>query len=159
MARTRVLLITALASAALAAGCGSMGNGYPGIAPSNATVTRVLMQAGASRAPAAAPIEAAPGGVAPVALEVDKPGKRTRARADKAASKTTRSGARTAAPAAAPATAAAGGAAGTAGAAVQYRYLIELDRGGVRSFDFPADQKLHAGDRVFVTDSGQLELK
>lgn len=155
MARTRVLF-TALASAALAAGCGSMGNAYPTIAPSNATVTRVLMQAGAPLAPAAAPAEAPPGAVAPVALEVDKPGKRTRARADKAAPKTTRSGARTAAPAAAPATAAARGAAGTA---VQYRYLVELDRGGVRSFDFPADQKLHAGDRVFVTDSGQLELK
>lgn len=156
MARTRVLF-TALASAALAAACGSMENAYPTIAPSNATVTRVVMQAGAPLAPAAAPVEAARDGVAPVALEVDKPGKRAGARADKAASKKTApSGARSAGTAAAPATAAARGASSTA---LQYRYLVELDRGGLRAFDFPADQKLHAGDRVFVTDSGQLQRK
>lgn len=152
MARLRVLF-TALASAALAAGCGSMENAYPTIAPSNATVARVLMQAGAPLAAAAAPTETA--GVAPVALEVDKPGKRTRARADKAAPQPARAGARPAGTVA-PASTSAAAARGTA---VQYRYLVELDRGGLRSFDFPVDQKLHAGDRVFVTESGQLDLK
>jgi hypothetical protein len=140
---------------ALATGCSSMQDTYPSVPPSNATVARVLMQA-QSVAPLPAPAAAAPNVPATVAAtpvaDVDK--------ADKRGRKVVAQKAKPAAHPAAPstATAAAERPRTPAGAAPVYRYLVELDRGGSRSFDFEADQKLRAGDRVFVTDSGALNV-
>ena len=158
MAAPRPWFIAALA-VALATGCSSMQDTYPSVPPSNATVTRVLMQA-----PSVAPLPTPPAATAtlpsatttvaatPVA-DVDKADKRGRKGA----------AAQKAKPAAGPAapstvTATAERPRTPASAAPVYRYLVELDRGGSRSFDFEVDQKLRAGDRVFVTDSGALNV-
>jgi hypothetical protein len=161
-----------LASIALAAGCASNEGPYPGVPPTNATVTRVLMQAPSPLAAAPAPLDTA-AGVAPVALETGKAAdKRGRTRTDKAAQtaqaaqKAGKPAARADAPAGKAGTASAtadargsGGGRGATSAALQYRYFVELDRGGLRTFDFTDDQKLRAGDRVFVTDGGTLSVK
>ena len=157
MAAPRTWFIAATAAVALVTGCSSLQETYPGVPPSNATVTRVLMQApSVAPAPAAAsPAIASPTATVaatPVA-DVDKaekqgrkspPAQRAKPAARAAASSTASAAERPRAPAAT--------------AAPVYRYLVELDRGGWRSFDFEADQKLRAGDRVFVTDSGALNV-
>jgi hypothetical protein len=157
MAAPRPWFIAVTAAVALVAGCSSLGETYPRVPPSNATVTRVLMQApGSAPAPGAAPAASptSPNALAatPVA-DIDKADKlgRKGATAQKA-----KPGGRPATPS--TATAAADRPRAPATAAPVYRYLVDLDRGGSRSFDFEADQKLRAGDRVFVTDSGALTV-
>jgi len=161
MAAPRPWFIAALA-VALATGCSSMQDTYPSVPPSNATVTRVLMQAPSVAplpTPAAPPAATAtlPSATTTVAAtpvaDVDKADKRGRKGA----------AAQKAKPAAGPAapstvTATAERPRTPASAAPVYRYLVELDRGGSRSFDFEVDQKLRPGARVFVTDSGALNV-
>lgn len=152
MAAPRSWFIAAMALA-LGAGCSSMQETYPSIPPSNATVARVLMQApnigtaaaAASQASSSTAVTAKP--VADVE-KADKPGRKGAA-AQKG---------KPAARPAAPSTVTAASDRPRASAAPVYRYVVELDRGGSRSFDFEADQKLHVGDRVFVTDSGALNV-